>query len=943
MADLRIDELLDKLIRSWTDWETSRFYVEKLVPAIVRDDRSIANLSAFEREVVDELRKLLGSGGWPQLPQLVEERQGFLAGEAERKREQVRVADAVRLAEAERQAAIEEAEERRHRKIREQVKRESGARDKRAGALRSMLMDALDADFLGADDVYRCHPDAALLNLIDFEALKCTFVHRWAARELGIQLDREQALAVATAGVDVRVTARAGSGKTRTLVTRALFLIKHCRIPPRNLLLLAFNRRAANEILDRVSLLLDGELPYVMTFHALAYALVHPEEEILFDDATSDTQALSQAVQDVIDEHLRDPVYGEQIRGLMLQYFREDWEAIVAGGYHLTMDELLLRRRAAPRETLRGEYVKSHGEKTIANILFEHGIPYAYEKNRLWNGVNYRPDFTISGPTGVGGVVIEYFGLVGEPGYDTEANAKRQYWGTQKGWTLLEYTPRDVTGDAEEFAARLLLDLESMGLNGQRLSDEQIWELISRRAVDRFTSAVKTFVTRCRKRGLSPEAVAAQIETHVASSPSEGAFLQIAESVHRSYLARLVETDREDFDGLMWRAVDLIRSGDTRFARRGGRERGDLASIQYVHIDEFQDFSKMFFEMVTGIRQASATAEFFCVGDDWQAINAFAGSELRFFTEFDRYFEKSITREIRTNYRSPRSIVDFGNALMVGKGSNALAHQQDMGLVWRCNLNEFRPSAAEEERHAGDQITPSVLRLVQHFINLDQDVVLLSRRNSVPWYVNYRNTSQRSTDVLERYLAEVRSYLPEEDRRRVTISTTHKYKGLEKAAVIVLDAVDDSYPLIHQNWVFLRMFGDSPETLEAEEKRLFYVAVTRAMSTLALIAEERRASPFLIEVEAQITIPRAPWPSLESVSAAGDPRVEIRVFQAYDVKEHLKNTGFRWSQNKKFWWRRISASLYTDDYLLAKPWFVGAVEVEVLADSGAVLRCRSTR
>ena len=753
----------------------------------------------------------------------------------------------------------------------------------------------------------------------------------------------KQALAVATTGTDVRVTARAGSGKTRTLVARARFLIKHCHIPARNLLLLAFNRRAANEILDRVSPSLEGALPHVMTFHALAYALVHPEEEILFDDAASDAQSLSRAVQDVIDEHLRDPAYGEQIRCLMLQHFREDWEAIVAGGYHLTVDEFLLRRRAAPRETLRGEYVKSHGEKTIANILFEHGITYAYERNRRWNGVNYRPDFTIFSPTLVGGVVIEYFGLIGEPDYDTEADAKRQYWRTQEGWALLEYTPRDVTGGAEEFATRLLRDLESLGLSGQRRSDEEIWELVRVRAVDRFTAAVKTFISRCRKHGLSSEAVAERIEAHTTSSPSESAFLQLAESVHRNYVERLVETDQEDFDGLMWRAIDLIRSGGTRFARDGGRERGDLASIRYVHIDEFQDFSKMFFEMVTGIRQASAPAEFFCVGDDWQAINAFAGSELRYFSEFDRYFENGVTREIRTNYRSPRAIVDFGNALMAGKGSNALAHQQGKGVVWRCNLNDFRPTAVEEGRHEGDEITPGVLRLVQHFINLDQDVVLLSRRNGVPWYVNYRNTRERSLGVLERYLAEIQSYLPEEDRRRVTISTAHKYKGLEKAAVIVLDAVDGSYPLIHPNWVFLRMFGDSPETIQAEERRLFYVAVTRAMSTLALITEERLVSPFLSDVEAQVAIPCAPWPSLQPVSEVGDPRVEIRVFQAYDVRDHLKNTGFRWNPDSKCWWRSISAGLYTDDVLLAKPWFVGTVEVEVLSDSGAVIRRRSTR
>jgi DNA helicase-4 len=90
-------------------------------------------------------------------------------------------------------------------------------------------------------------------------------------------------------------------------------------------------------------------------------------------------------------------------------------------------------------------------------------------------------------------------------------------------------------------------------------------------------------------------------------------------------------------------------------------------------------------------------------------------------------------------------------------------------------------------------------------------------------------------DELDRFLEQVRSYLPEPDRGRVTISTTHKYKGLEQSAVIVLDALDRSYPLIHPTWVFLRVFGDTIEALEEEERRLFYVATTRAAGSLAIV------------------------------------------------------------------------------------------------------------
>ncbi|MEJ6484274.1 hypothetical protein N0Y54_23660 [Nostoc punctiforme UO1] len=84
-------------------------------------------------------------------------------------------------------------------------------------------------------------------------------------------------------------------------------------------------------------------------------------------------------------------------------------------------------RRSLPREGLDGNYYKSFGEKVIANFLLEHNITYKYERNFWWNEINYRPDFTIF--TGENqGIVIEYFGLEGDPYYDIISDEKREYW-----------------------------------------------------------------------------------------------------------------------------------------------------------------------------------------------------------------------------------------------------------------------------------------------------------------------------------------------------------------------------------------------------------------------------------------------------------------------------------------------------------------------------------
>jgi DNA helicase-4 len=267
-----------------------------------------------------------------------------------------------------------------------------------------------------------------------------------------------------------------------------------------------------------------------------------------------------------------------------------------------------------------------------APTLFEQGVNYRYERSFRWNGVNYRPDFTIPRPNGArGGVVIEYFGLEGDVDYDEQSAAKRRFWDTMPEWTLVEFTPADVAPGAELVADRLVAVLNREGVPSERRTDEEIWYLVRARAVDNLTKAMRTFIARTRKRGLTPDGLSELVSRHQPLTAGEAMFLDVAQSVYRDYLQHLAANGQEDFDGLLWRAVALIGKGQTRFARDKGREQGDLTALRHVLIDEFQHFSGTFHELTKGMRDAAGTVEFFCVGDDWQAINGFAGSELRFF------------------------------------------------------------------------------------------------------------------------------------------------------------------------------------------------------------------------------------------------------------------------------------------------------------------------
>lgn len=791
--------------------------------------------------------------------------------------------------------------------------------------LEEKLEDLFENNFLMAKNFYNFNC-SDYIPPFWFEQQRTTFVKRWTSKNLEFELDDEQSKAVATVEENVQVVARAGSGKTRTLISRALFLQKHCGVQPHEILLLAFNRKAVSEINDRLTKQTEGSIPHVMTFHALAYALVHPEESLLFDEPDG-TQSKSRALQTVIDSYLHSPQYIDKIRSLMMAYFREDWERIVTGGYDKSPEEMVEYRRSLQRETLRGEYVKSFGEKIIADFLFEHDINYKYEHSFFWDDINYRPDFTIF--TGKNqGVVIEYFGLKGDPDYDEMSERKRQFWREKDGWELLEFYPSDLAKNGnEEFYFLLKKSLEQYQISCNPLSEEEIWNRIKNRAVDRFTTSMRNFIERCRKLIISLEELAYSRITHECINEVEERFLDLAEIFYQAYLERLQVTGEEDFDGLMQRAEDVIISGNTFFKRKSCS--GDLKYLQYILIDEYQDFSLLFYNLIEAIRIQNPGVKLFCVGDDWQAINGFAGSDLLFYEKFESLFQPSRKLAISTNYRSATSIIKVSNQLMNGLGLPAREGNNLEGKVEIADLATFKLSPIEQKNYQEDYFIPAILRLINKSLQENKNVVLLSRKNNLSQLTNYGDKDKKRVNQLNNFLELLRSKLPKQLRNKVNISTTHKYKGLEQEVVIILDAVPHSYPLIHPDFIFTRIFGSSQEKVIEEERRLFYVAITRAVGHLIIVTEKNNVSPFLESLQkSRIKIPFLHWSDYKPV--AGElKQITVKVTSQYgkgstptfEIRERLGAEGYKWNSSSKTWWRIYSAQNFSvQSFLAATQW-----------------------
>lgn len=820
----------------------------------------------------------------------------------------------------------------------------------------ALLRQKLTLDFLGVDAYYEDHCKT-FLSSSDFENLKIDFVGQWLKENIPQEatFDRDQVRAIASISRDTLVSARAGSGKTSTVVARAYFLCRHCGVSPSEILILAFNKNAAAEVLARFKSLAktvagssatpqnsasgEGAPPHAMTFHALAYSLVNPTEDLLANSKDGSDETLNRFVQSIIDDRLTADENAQEVRDLMIQHFRDDWERIESGGYLLRADELVKYRRELPRETLRGEYVKSFGEKVIADTLMEYGVSYRYERNFRWNGRNYKPDFTLLNGSGPGGVIIEYFGFQGEADYDEMSIAKRKFWADRPEWQFLEYAPSELMRDGiEAFKDRLISEVRDCGVPCRKLSDPEIWERIKDRAVDRFTRAVSNFISRARKSKLLPREVAERAQSFTFISDAEALFVRQATAIYADYVDRLEQSGSDDFDGLLIRGTAAISEGRHRFERK---ETGvcNVSRLRFVFVDEFQDFSALFFDLLQGLRVASG-ANLFCVGDDWQAINGFAGSDIKYFRGFSEYFPGSSLLSITTNYRSSVRVVQVGNALMEGLGDMAKPRPEaPLGAILIADMASFQPAIAEQNRFPGDEISPAVTRIAATVIRKGGSLTALARKNALPWYVATPDQpGARSNTDLAKLVSNVRSLVPRKEHGRFKVTTTHSFKGLQDESTIILDATARCYPFVHPDWVFSRILGITLEDVVQEERRLLYVALTRAQTQLYIVADTADPSLMLAAALGRVPHQRVNWDHLQPATAgAPTTHLLIRLLNIpgakvlspegtqdqplYLARHRLKDSGYRFRRTGQPSWEKLLAVAgFKLSSLLAESW-----------------------
>ncbi len=636
-----------------------------------------------------------------------------------------------------------------------------------------------------------------------------------ANSDLGITLTDEQAVAIATDEEATLVLAGAGTGKTAVITGKVAHLVRNEGVAPEEILVLAFNRDAALEIRERLPI--DLKDTQVSTFHSFGYSTIGRNGvKLSISKLAQDEQRLGQAVHKILNEILGVSDQSEEIQDFIAYHrapYRSPFEFENQGEYYEYV------RDWEPR-TLRGDLVKSLEEVEVANFLTLNGIEFVYEEQYQVDTATseyrqYQPDFYLPEYD----IYIEHFALDenGNPPPEWDAYKDGVEWKREiharHGTSLIEtYSWQRRQGILRQSLQQRLAD---HGVSFQKISFMDVLRRLAEWVVSWLARLLTKFLHHVKTNGLSRDQL--RERAVISGNPVRSlSFLEIFEKVQDRYEAMLRAEGAVDFHDLINDAATLIREGH------------ESSRFRHVLVDEFQDISAGRVRLLNAFDEQNIS--YFVVGDDWQSIYRFAGSDVSLVQDCGQYLGHVQRRELTETFR-------FGDGIL--KPSTTFVQS---------NPEQTQRTLRSVSPHRGDGITIIADKDPRHALHAafrdirDRLGAQPTRKVSILVLGRYRNSEQ--------HLRAVRNHVSGFDLR---FSTVHRAKGQEADYAIVLDLKNarTGFPAKIEDDPLLDMVlpTKSANGLPySEERRLFYVAMTRARRGSYLIADASQPSEFVKEI-----------------------------------------------------------------------------------------------
>lgn len=679
----------------------------------------------------------------------------------------------------------------------------------------------------------------------------------------GNLLNELQQQAVESEALRLLVLAGAGSGKTKTLLQKIVHLIEQKGAKPSEILAITFTKNAANEMQDRLLISADETQEYekiinnrnfdakqknqlryqyikkfkwisslqVRTFHSLCYSILRNAGGRDFDNKFKiiGETAADKVEDEELARYTAPQTAFDLMHSTLIQLCEQNDYLLQLKKYVLDylVDRIHIQKKDTPLKqydikpytSLGGEKVRSKSEQYIADWLYRHSIRYQYEPLVETKKFSFRPDFFIPDAN----LYLEH---VSNISYKT-ANKEQEF---HDGGMMYIKTFENMASDTALFNHALDRIIKT------RLPESYTLErvLVYKEEFQRYQTEVRDFIVQAmrvadmiktddRDMELVAQTAAADQHDRIRS------FYQLALPLIQAYQQQCINLSYLDFNEMIIRTLSLFRNHED--VRNRYREQW-----KYILVDEFQDVNSLQVQLVHEL--LTEQTQLFCVGDDWQSIYGFRGSDVRHILEFEQKFPGATVIKLNLNYRSTQHIV--------GASNEVISHNK-----YKID-KEITASKISEQKivvYAGNDQTDNIRFCMQTVQELQEqgmgsdDILFLYRRSKM--YSNSQHTA-------ESYYHQFR-----QNGIKVQAKTIHAAKGLEAKVVFILGLTDGSggFPDV---WLEDRVFQVIKPTrhdlLLEEERRLFYVAITRAREQLFLITEKGNESSFLKEIPVTFTV-----------------------------------------------------------------------------------------
>lgn len=651
-------------------------------------------------------------------------------------------------------------------------------------------------------------------------------------------LDHQQRRAIVSEEDNCLVVSSAGSGKTSSIVGKVKYLTEIKGIQPEKILLISYTNKAAAELTERIAT--NGLKGY--TFHKLAIDIIGKTTGAK-PSIYNNTDAL---FIDIYHTLLKDNLFKQSVINYFIDYQTDEayWEKVKNERRRQLSEQKRPQIKAAlPDMDGNVIYVRSKEEQKICFILSSLGVKFRYEEpyeHQLSDETHsqYHPDFSIyfnqNGTTKR--IYLEHFGVDNHGSVPawfakdkniTYEEANQRYndgitWKKEahkKFGTLLLVTS-SADFQSSDIKSKIRKLLQDANVPIQEKTDEELYNLVvprNSKQEQAFIRLVATFVTLIKSSCKSIEEVLAQAKI---ANDKRSLFIikNILQPVYELYTKTLNAAHCIDFTDTILQATEICRTLHP-------------VKYDYIIVDEFQDISVDRYKFLTTLREGNPPAKLYCVGDDWQSIYRFSGSDMALFNKFPEYFGDTEINKIETTYRFGEPLVALSSRFIQ---RNRTQIQKD--------IHSFNPEIKTELEfcpYNRRDYCKTIEQLISA-IPADRSIFLLGRYSFDDYYLSFMYQSIKEGNRFYYIIG----------NRKIEFLTVHKSKGLEADYVILLQCNKDTYgfpSLINDDPILNYVLTQSDQFPYGEERRLFYVAITRAKIKTLVLYDKRFPSVFVDE------------------------------------------------------------------------------------------------